>query len=92
MLAQSQNTILILKILLEMMLLDFWIASARQKQQILCINGSAHNNIYRIHLLRFFKWLHAPDIEPSKRPKPAVMDNIPKLKRKEKSIYTAALD
>lgn len=47
-------------------------------------------NIYRIHLLRFFKWLHAPDIEPSKRPKPAVMDNIPKLKRKEKSIYTAS--
>jgi integrase len=44
-------------------------------------------NIYRIHLLRFFKWLYAPDIEPSKRPKPAVVDNIPELKRKEVSIY-----
>jgi hypothetical protein len=27
-------------------------------------------NIYRMHLLRFFKWLYYPDIEPDKRPKP----------------------
>jgi hypothetical protein len=26
-------------------------------------------NIYRIHLMRFFKWLYYPDIEPRKRPK-----------------------
>jgi integrase/recombinase XerD len=44
-------------------------------------------NIYRMHLLRFFKWLYYPDIEPNKRPKPAVIENIPQLKRKEKSIY-----
>jgi hypothetical protein len=44
-------------------------------------------NIYREHLLRFFKWLHSPDKEPKKRPKPSVVDNIPELKRKEKSIY-----
>jgi hypothetical protein len=44
-------------------------------------------NIYRVHLIQFFGWLYALDIEPSKRPKPAVVDNIPKLKRKEKSIY-----
>jgi integrase/recombinase XerD len=44
-------------------------------------------NIYRVRLIRFFGWLYASDIEPSKRPKPAVVDNIPKLKRKEKSIY-----
>jgi integrase/recombinase XerD len=44
-------------------------------------------NIYRIHLMRFFKWLYNPDIEPDKRPKPAVIENIPQLKRKEKSIY-----
>jgi len=44
-------------------------------------------NIYRMHLLRFFKWLYSPDIEPSKRSKPSVVDNIPKLKRKEISIY-----
>jgi integrase len=44
-------------------------------------------NIFRIHLLRFFKWLYYPDIEPGKRPKPFVIENIAELKRKEKSIY-----
>lgn len=44
-------------------------------------------NLYRIHLLRFFKWLYHPDIEPGKRPKSSVIENIPELKRKEKSIY-----
>jgi integrase len=44
-------------------------------------------NVYRMYLFRFFKWLYSPDIEPSKRPKPPVIENIPTLKRKEKSIY-----
>jgi len=44
-------------------------------------------NIYRIHLMRFFKWLYFPNIEQKKRPKPSVIENIPQLKRKEKSIY-----
>jgi len=44
-------------------------------------------NIYREHLQRFFKWLYCPNIEPSKRPKPAVVENIPRLKRREQSIY-----
>src|SRR5215216_6169971 len=44
-------------------------------------------NIFRIYLLRFFKWLYYPDIEPEKRPKPSVIENIAGLKRKEKSIY-----
>ena len=44
-------------------------------------------NTYRMHLMRFFKWLYSPDIEPDKRPKPEVVQNIPQLKRKEKSIY-----
>jgi hypothetical protein len=44
-------------------------------------------NIYRVHLIRFFEWFYAPDIERTKRPKPAVVDNIPQLRRKEKSIY-----
>jgi hypothetical protein len=43
-------------------------------------------NLYRIHLLRFFKWLYYPGIEPRKRAKPAVIENIAELKRKEKSI------
>ena len=44
-------------------------------------------NIFRIHLIRFFKWLYYPDTEPSKRAKPSVVENIARLKRKEKSIY-----
>ena len=44
-------------------------------------------NTLRIYLLRFFKWLYYPDIEPGKRPKPHVIQNIPRLRRKEKSIY-----
>jgi integrase len=44
-------------------------------------------NIYRIYLLRFFKWLYYPDIEPDKRPKCVIIENIPQLRRKEKSIY-----
>ena len=42
----------------------------------------------RIVLLCFFRWLYYPNISPSsKRPKPEVMDNIPKIKRREVSIY-----
>jgi len=44
-------------------------------------------NIYRIYLFRFFKWLYYPHIEPTKRPKPEVIDNVSMLKRKEQSIY-----
>jgi integrase len=44
-------------------------------------------NLYAIHLTRFFKWLYNADIEPDKRPKPDVVQNIPQLKRKERSIY-----
>jgi len=44
-------------------------------------------NIYKIYLLRFFKWLYYPDIEPDKRLRPDIIENIPQLKRKEKSIY-----
>ena len=42
-------------------------------------------NLRRIYLLRFFKWLYNPDLEPDKRPKPQVIDKIPALKRKEQS-------
>jgi integrase len=31
--------------------------------------------------------LYSPDIEQKKRPKPSIIENIPQLKRKEKSIY-----
>jgi hypothetical protein len=44
-------------------------------------------NLFRIYLLRFFKWLYYPGVEPDKRSKSAIMENILQLKRKEKSIY-----
>lgn len=44
-------------------------------------------NLYGEHLQRFFKWLYYPNIESRKRPKPAVVENIPRLKRKEQSVY-----
>ena len=46
------------------------------------------HEISRILLIRFFKWLYYPDIAPhTKRPKPDIMQNIPKIKRLEESIY-----
>jgi hypothetical protein len=47
-------------------------------------------NIYREHLVRFFKWLHYPDIQPKRRPKSSLFDNIPEIKRKKRSIYRAS--
>jgi hypothetical protein len=44
-------------------------------------------NIYRVLFIRFFKWLHYPNLEQKKRPKPSVIENIPLLKRREQSIY-----
>ena len=37
--------------------------------------------------LKFFKWLYFPNIEPAKRPKPEVVQNLPKLRRLEISGY-----
>ena len=45
------------------------------------------HEVSRIFLLRFFKWLYAPDKEPKNRPKPDTMQQIPKIKRLEESIY-----
>jgi hypothetical protein len=44
-------------------------------------------NLYVTYLLRFFKWLYNPDIEPDKRPKPEILTNLLRLRRREKSIY-----
>ena len=45
--------------------------------------------VTRIYFLRFFKWLYRPndDIPSKKRPTPAVMQQIPKIRRREISIY-----
>jgi len=44
-------------------------------------------NLRRTMLLRFFKWLHYPGDTPRARRIPAVVQNLPLLKRKEQSIY-----
>jgi integrase len=44
-------------------------------------------NLYRVLIVKFFKWLYYPDMHPAKRQKPSFVENIPKLKRKERSIY-----
>jgi integrase/recombinase XerD len=38
-------------------------------------------NLHVGNLVRFFKWLCSPDLDPRQRPKPKVMSNIPKLQR-----------
>jgi integrase len=44
-------------------------------------------NAHLVNIIRFFRWLYSPDIEPKKRPKPKVVQNLPKLKRREISVY-----
>ena len=44
-------------------------------------------NLKRSIIVKFFKWLYYSDIEPTKRPRPKVVENIARLKRKELSIY-----
>jgi integrase len=44
-------------------------------------------NLYNAIFTRFFKWLYSPDIPPTDRPKPSVVENIGRLKRREISIY-----
>lgn len=44
-------------------------------------------NTYLITITRFFKWLENPNLEPNQRPKPQRLQNIPRLRRKEISLY-----
>ena len=44
-------------------------------------------NLYRTLFTLFFKWLYYPDIEQNKRPKPSIVENIARLRRREQSIY-----
>lgn len=44
-------------------------------------------NLYLMTIDTFFKWLYYPKREPKERPKPDVLLNIERLKRKEKSVY-----
>jgi hypothetical protein len=47
-------------------------------------------NLFHGYLLRFFKWLYYPDIEPRKRPRPYVIENLPQL-RERKNQFTNRL-
>jgi hypothetical protein len=44
-------------------------------------------NLHIGNLIRFFKWLYNPTKDIANRPKPEVINNIPKLRMKEQSIY-----
>jgi integrase/recombinase XerD len=44
-------------------------------------------NAHLVNITKFFRWLYYPDIEPTKRPKPTVVQNLPKMKRREISGY-----
>jgi hypothetical protein len=39
--------------------------------------GTYNTNL--VNLIKFFRWLYYPDLEPAKRPKPTVAQNLPKL-------------
>jgi hypothetical protein len=42
-------------------------------------------NLYLVRIIRFFKWLYYGDIEHNSRPRPHVVQNVSRLRRKEKS-------
>ena len=44
-------------------------------------------NLYLVYILRFFRWVYSPNLSQKDRPNPSILENIPQLKRKEKSIY-----
>jgi len=44
-------------------------------------------NTNLINVIKFFKWLYAPDTGSRERPKPAIVQNLPSFKRKEISDY-----
>jgi integrase len=47
--------------------------------------GTYNTNL--VNITKFFRWLYSPDLEPTKRPKPKVVQNLAKFKRGEISGY-----
>jgi hypothetical protein len=64
-----------------------WIVSENLKPQILFTNGLTLIPRKEGLIVKFFKWLFHPDVESANRSYPKAVENIPKLKRKEQSIY-----
>ena len=56
------------------------------KLMTLITSGGTYN-LYLMTIDTFFKWLYYPKTEPKERPKPDILLNIKRLKRKEKSSY-----
>jgi integrase len=44
-------------------------------------------NLYLIITSTFFKWLYYPKTEPKERPRPEILQNLKRLKRRERSTY-----
>jgi integrase len=44
-------------------------------------------NANLVNIIKFFRWLYSPNLEPTKRPKPEVVQNLAKFKRGEISGY-----
>jgi integrase/recombinase XerD len=44
-------------------------------------------NLYLIITSTFFKWLYYPTTEPKERPRPEILQNLKRLKRRERSTY-----
>jgi integrase/recombinase XerD len=47
--------------------------------------GTYNTNL--INVIKFFRWLYSPDLEPTKRPKPKVVQNLSRFKQGEISGY-----
>jgi len=50
--------------------------------------GTHNTNV--INIIKFFRWLYYPGLEPKERPKPKVVQNLRTLKRREVSGYKPA--
>jgi len=44
-------------------------------------------NANLVNVIKFFRWLYYPDIGPKERPRPAVVQDLTRFKRKEISGY-----
>jgi site-specific recombinase XerD len=44
-------------------------------------------NLHRVFIMKFFRWIYSPDIQPKERANPSCIDNIPQLIRKEKRVF-----
>jgi integrase/recombinase XerD len=44
-------------------------------------------NTTLVNVIKFFRWLYAPNVEATKRERPAVVQNLPRFRRKETSGY-----